>query len=255
MHAAAQSMSPSAPSSDAATRPATEQERNEIIMSLYPMVKRVAYRMARRFPRCVDADDLVHIGMLGLIDAADRYEPGRAQSFTAYARIRVQGAIFDEMRKNDWVPRSVRDRAARLDTARIELAEELGREPTREELATHLKVDPERLEELARTADVRVLISTEEGGEDEGTVGDTLASDGESLDETISRRAVSAKVQQALDSLPEREKLIVDLYYYRDLTFKEIAKILGVTECRVSQLHTRMKKRIEARLVELDDGI
>ena len=226
-------------------------ERNALILELYPMVKRVAYRMARRFPRCVDADDLVHIGMMGLIDAADRFEPGRSQSFAAYARIRVQGAIVDEMRKNDWVPRSVRDRAARLDAGRQELAEELGREPTREELAAHLKVDPERLEELSRTADVRVLISTEEGGEDEGTVGDTLASDGESLDETISRRTVSQKVQQALDALPEREKLIVEMYYYRDLTFKEIAKVLGVTECRVSQLHTRMKKRIEASLVDL----
>ena len=111
------------------------QSRDKLIMQYYPMVRRVSFRMVRRLPRHVDVEDLVNIGMLGLIDAVDRFEPGRAQSFSAYARIRVQGAIVDEMRKNDWVPRSVRDRAGRLDRARQELKLQLNHEPTAEQLA------------------------------------------------------------------------------------------------------------------------
>ncbi len=229
------------------------RDRNALILEYYPMVRRVAYRMARRLPRCVDAEDLVHIGVLGLIDAVDRYEPGRAGSFAAYARIRVQGAMVDEMRKNDWVPRSVRNRAAKLDKARRRLQEELGRKPTRQELADALGVDTARLDRLDRTADVRVLVSTEEGNDDEGTVGENLQAPGLDLDEMIARQDIGDKVRAILDDLPERERLIVDLYYYRDLNFKEIAGILGVTESRISQLHSRMKRRIRDRLAALID--
>jgi RNA polymerase sigma factor for flagellar operon FliA len=228
--------------------PAFIQHRNSLILEYYPMVRRVAYRMARRFPRCVDAEDLVHIGLLGLIDAVDRFEPGRAQSFSSYARIRVQGAIVDEMRKNDWVPRSVRDRAARLDSARRSLGVELGREPTHEELALRLGVDTNRLEELSRTADVRVLVSTEECMDDDATLGESLSSHDDNLEEQVGRASTSTAVRGVVEQLPERERLIVELYYYRDLTFKEIADVLRVTESRVIQLHTRMKKRMEDQL-------
>ena len=227
---------------------ALNKDRNELILEYYPMVRRVAYRMARRYPRSVDADDLVHIGMLGLIDAVDRYEGDRAESFTAYARIRIQGAIVDEMRKADWVPWSVRDRANSIKRAKQALLEELGREPTHSEIAERLGVDVERLEELLRTADIRVLVSTEEGGDDDSTVGSTLMDPGLGVDEIVASRHKSSQVRVVLASLPERERLIVELYYYRDRNFKEIADILGVTESRVSQLHTRMKKRFRELL-------
>ena len=230
--------------------PAVE-ERNALILEYYPMVRRVAYRMARRFPRCVDAEDLVHIGLLGLIDAVDRFEPTRAGSFAGYARIRVQGAIVDEMRKADWVPRSVRDRANNLNRAKKELSAELGREPSHAELADFMGVDEERLNTLSRTADVRVLVSTEEGNDDEGTVGDGLACPNTDVHDDISRLMLSERVRETVQALPEREQLIIDLYYYRDLTFKEIADVLGVTESRVSQLHTRMKRRMQDKLGDL----
>ena len=125
--------------SDASQSSGPGLSRNELILKYYPMVRRVAYRMAKRYPRCVDADDLVHIGTLGLIDAVDRFETNRFETFDAYARLRVQGAIVDEMRKNDWVPRSVRDRAARIDRARKELTVQLDRKPTRAAVSyTHL---------------------------------------------------------------------------------------------------------------------
>ena len=139
------------------------------------MVRQVAYRMARRFPQCVDADDLVNIGMIGLIDAVDRYQADRAPSFAAYARIRVQGAIVDEMRKNDWVPRSVRDRSAMIERARAELKTKHNRDPSSSEIAAHLGVE-ERLLELIQNANIRVLVSTEEGGDDNLSVGERLQS-------------------------------------------------------------------------------
>ena len=228
-----------------------DQDRDALILQHYPMVRKVAYRMARRLPQCVDAEDLVNIGIIGLIDAVDRFEPGRAPSFAAYARIRVQGAIVDEMRKNDWVPRSVRDRSARLQRARQALEDDLGRSPTREETARFLQVSVERLGELERTADVRVLVSTEEGSDDEGTISDKLADLGQAVDETVRRGQVSGRVREVISALPDRERTIVQRYYFEDRTFREIAAELGVTESRVSQLHTRLKKRMRPMLSEV----
>ncbi len=228
-----------------------ESKRDSLIMQHYPMVRRIAYRMARRLPRYVDVEDLVNIGMIGLIDAVDRFEPTRATSFSAYARIRVQGAIVDEMRKNDWVPRSVRDRAERLNNAHLELKKSLGREPRQGEIASYLNVTTARLQELIRTADVRVLVSMEDGNEDDGTIGDTLSAEDECLNTEITRRLFDEKVRELIDELPEREQMIVEMYYYRELTFKEIARVLGVTESRVSQLHSRMKKRVREMVKDL----
>ena len=227
--------------------------RHDLIHEYAPMVKRVAYRMARNFPRSVDADDLYQIGMLGLMDAVERYEDSRAVSFTAYVRMRVKGAILDEMRKQDWVPRSVRDRASAIDGARRALAEELGRPPTHAELAAHMEISEERLEELLRTADVRVLVSTEEGGGDDSTsIGDRLTDDADDLGDSLERRSRAGLVRKAIKDLPERDQLLVELYYYRDLNFKEIAEVLGVTESRVSQLHSRVRRRMRENLDEMD---
>ena len=227
----------------------SDPDRDALILQYYPMVRRVAYKMARRLPRCVDADDLVNIGILGLIDAVDRFEPGRAPSFGAYARIRVQGAIVDEMRKNDWVPRSVRDRAQLLDRARTELRDSLEREPTATEIANRLGVDRDRLKELTRHARIRVLVSMEEGAGEDGRVGDTVADKTESPADIVARQHVGSIVRDVIRDLPERERLIAEMYYFRDRTFREIAEVLGVTESRVSQLHTRMKKRIRENLI------
>ena len=227
-------------------------DRNTLIMEYYPMVRRVSYRMAKRFPQCVDVDDLIQIGLVGLIEAVEKFDDRRAPSFAGYARMRVQGAILDEMRKQDWVPRSVRDRANRLIRARKELTEELGRAPTHAELASFLGVDEERLEQILATADVRTLVSTEEGDDDEGTVGETLADPKADVHRDIDRLFVSRQVQDVVAALPERDQRIIEMYYYQDQTFREIAEALGVTESRVSQLHTRMKRRVAEQLDGLE---
>ena len=226
------------------------RDRDQLILDYYPMVRQVAYRMARRFPQCVDVDDLVNIGIIGLIDAVDRYQPERAPSFSAYARIRVQGAIVDEMRKNDWVPRSVRDRSALIQRTKQALELKLGRTPTSAEVATDLGIDRERLLGMIENANIRVLVSTEEGGEDESTIGEKLRSDDDGPDEIAAREHLGSIVREVIAELPEREQLIAEMYYFHDKTFKEIAAALQVTESRVSQLHTRMKKRIKEAMAD-----
>ncbi len=227
-----------------------KQDRDQLILDFYPMVRQVAYRMARRFPQCVDADDLVNIGMIGLIDAVDRYQADRAPSFAAYARIRVQGAIVDEMRKNDWVPRSVRDRSAMIERARAELKSKHNRDPSSSEIAAHLGVEKERLLELIQNANIRVLVSTEEGGDDNLSVGERLQSPDADPEENAARHHLGAIVRDVIGELPEREQVIAEMYYFHDRTFKEIAQALSVTESRVSQLHTRMKKRIKETMID-----
>ncbi len=235
-----------------ATARLTAEEREKLILDHYPMVRRVAYRLVSRYPSCVEADDLVTIGMLGLIDAVDRFEHDRSISFSAYARIRVQGAIVDELRKVDWVPRSVRNRADRIAKSRDLLQERLGRPPTSAELAEHLGVEVGRLQEMIRDSTVRTLVSMDEGGDDEDPVRDRLAVEDDDPLQHAMKSHMREVVRAAIGELPERERSLVEMYYYRDLTFKEIGKVLGVTESRISQLHSRLKKRLIARLQQVE---
>jgi RNA polymerase sigma factor for flagellar operon FliA len=226
----------------------TTYERDHLILEHYPMVRRLAYRMVSRYPSCVEADDLITIGTLGLIDAVDRFEESRSISFSAYARIRVQGAILDELRKNDWVPRSVRNRAERIRNSKQHLTKELGRDPTLKELAGHLEVDEKRLATMIQSSTLRTLVSMEEGSDDDDAVHQGLMSDAPTPMEISARQRVRELVKNALRELPGRERHIVDMYYFQDLTFKEIGQVLCVTESRVSQLHSRLKRRLLSRL-------
>ncbi len=229
----------------------SQEDRNQLILEHYPMVRRVAYRMVSRYPSCIEADDLVAIGTLGLIDAVDRFEESRSVSFAAYARIRVQGAILDELRKADWVPRSVRNRYSRIVEARKALAQELGREPNHEEIANHLGIDKDRLSELIRGATVRTLVSMEEERVDDETIGNSLESEEPTPLEAATRNHLRGLVRNHVSSLPERERQIVEMYYFQELTFREIGEVLGITESRVSQLHSRMKRRLSSELQEV----
>ena len=229
----------------------SKREREELILQHYPMVRRVAYRMVSRYPSCIEADDLVTIGTLGLIDAVDKFEESRSVSFSAYARIRVQGAILDELRKTDWVPRSVRNRFSRIQETKQNLREKLGRDPQEEEVAQALGVGVERLREMIQGATVRTLVSMEEGSEDEESVGSTLPSADPTPLEAATKEHLREMVRARVTDLPERERQIVDMYYFQELTFREIGQILGITESRVSQLHSRMKARMSSELQEL----
>ncbi|MFL5929637.1 MAG: RNA polymerase sigma factor WhiG [Gaiellaceae bacterium] len=228
--------------------------RDRLILTYAPLVKYVAGRLGSGLPAHVDDDDLVSYGLLGLIGAIERFDPDRDIKFETYAIARIKGSIIDELRALDWVPRSVRSRAREIERAIADLESKLGRAPTDEEISGKLGVSVdelnESLSEIGRTsiAALDELWTVSAGGDQIAlidTIEDDLGPNPQSaLDETEMREAIA----DAISRLPEREKLVVTLYYYEELTLREIGEVLGVTESRVSQLHTKAILRLKARL-------
>jgi RNA polymerase sigma factor for flagellar operon FliA len=228
--------------------------RDRLILTYAPLVKYVAGRLGSGLPAHVDEGDLVSYGLLGLIGAIERYDPERDIKFETYAMARIKGAIIDELRALDWVPRSVRSRAREIERAITELEARLGRAPTDEEIAGKLSITVEELEESLTDISRSSIAALDElwsatGEGDQVSLLDTLEDTtgpkpAEALDETELREALA----DAIARLPEREKLVVTLYYYEELTLREIGEVLGVTESRVSQLHTKAVLRLKARL-------
>ncbi len=229
--------------------------RDRLIVTYAPLVKYVAGRLGSGLPAHVDDEDLVSYGLLGLIGAIERYDPDRDVKFETYAIARIRGAIIDELRALDWVPRSVRSRARDIERAIGELEAKLGRVPTDEEIAGKLGVTTEELDESLSEISRSSIAALDElwtiggsGGDQVAlidTIEDTEAPDPQgALSQTELREAIA----DAIARLPEREKLVVTLYYYEELTLREIGEVLGVTESRVSQLHTKAILRLKARL-------
>ena len=229
--------------------------RDRLILTYAPLVKFVAGRLGASLPSHVDEQDLVSYGLLGLISAIERFDPDREIKFETYAISRVKGAIIDELRSLDWVPRSVRTRAREIERAIADLERQLMRAPTDEEIATKIGITGDDLEaslsEISRTsiAALDELWSPSSSGGDQialiDTIEDTTGPDPESsLEQTEMKEALG----EAIARLPEREKLVVTLYYYEELTLREIGEVLGVTESRISQLHTKAVLRLKARL-------
>ena len=235
---------------------ATESQaaRDRLILTYAPLVKFVAGRLGSSLPSHVDEQDLVSYGLLGLIGAIERFDLGREIKFETYAIARIKGAIIDELRSLDWVPRSVRARAREIERAIVELERTLMRAPTDAEIAAKVGISEDELEkslsDISRSsmAALDELWSPQGGGDQVAlidTIEDTSGPDPEfSLEQTELNEALA----EAIARLPEREKLVVTLYYYEELTLREIGEVLGVTESRVSQLHTKAVLRLKARL-------
>jgi RNA polymerase sigma factor for flagellar operon FliA len=228
--------------------------RDRLILTYAPLVKYVAGRLGSGLPAHVDEGDLVSYGLLGLIGAIERYDPGRDIKFETYAMARIKGAIIDELRALDWVPRSVRARAREIERAIADLESKLGRAPTDEEISAKIGITEEELEDSLTDISRSSIAALDElwsvsGEGDQVSLLDTIEDESgprpaEALDETETREALA----DAISRLPEREKLVVTLYYYEELTLREIGEVLGVTESRVSQLHTKAILRLKARL-------
>jgi RNA polymerase sigma factor for flagellar operon FliA len=230
--------------------------RDRLILTYAPLVKYVAGRVGSGLPAHVDEEDLVSYGLLGLMGAIDRFDPSRDIKFETFAIARIKGAIIDELRSLDWVPRSVRSRARDIERAMADLERELHRAPTDEEIADKIGITEEELDEsltdISRSSiaalDELWTISGSAGGDQVAlidTIEDTSGPDPQgALAQTELREALG----EAIARLPEREKLVVTLYYYEELTLREIGEVLGVTESRVSQLHTKAILRLKARL-------
>jgi RNA polymerase sigma factor for flagellar operon FliA len=238
------------------TKKRDQASRDRLILTYAPLVKYVAGRLGSGLPAHVDENDLVSYGLLGLIGAIERFDPNRDIKFETYAIARIKGSIIDELRAMDWVPRSVRSRARDIERAIGELERKLHRAPTDEEIAEKLGVTTdelnESLSEIGRSSiaalDELWTISSSGGGDQVAlidTIEDTTGPEPQSeLAQTELREALG----EAIARLPEREKLVVTLYYYEELTLREIGEVLGVTESRVSQLHTKAILRLKARL-------
>ena len=234
--------------------------RERLVIAYSPLVKYVAGRMASGLPAHVDEGDLISYGLVGLISAIERFDLEREIKFETYAITRIKGAIIDELRSLDWVPRSVRAKAREIEKANTKLEHQLQRAPTDEEMSGELGVSVDEFQESL----LQISNSTVAALDELWTVGDS-SGDAVSLLDTLTdenapdpaavmdQTDLKDRVADAIARLPEREKLVVALYYYENLTLREIGEVLGVTESRISQLHTKAVLRLRSRLLEQDD--
>ncbi len=223
----------------------TTENREEVIKQYSPMIKYVANRIAMRLPPHIEVDDLISVGVLGLIDAITKYDPTRGAKFKTYAEFRVRGAILDELRSMDWVPRSVRQKASNVDSVVQKLQSKLGRPPEDEEVAGEMGISLDQFFDTLNETKSMPVLSLEglgiakETGEQQSLL-DCLAGKGDTDPQTqIRLNELKEIIAQAIDTLPEKARLMITLYYYEELTMKEIGAVLDVTESRVSQIHSK----------------
>ncbi len=230
--------------------------RERLILHYAPLVKYVASRVATGLPASVEQADLVSYGMFGLIDALEKFEPARGNKFETYAIPRIKGAIIDELRAMDWVPRSVRFKAREIEKAYQDLETMLKRAPTEREIADRLGVSVAELHDIVNQVSFVSVLALDEllaVGNDRGervSLLDTLAD--RTGDPTLGLEGQETRglLAAAINSLSEREKIVVTLYYFEGLTLAEIGEILGVTESRVCQIHTKAVGQLRSQLVE-----
>jgi RNA polymerase sigma factor for flagellar operon FliA len=237
---------------------ASPQARERLILHYAPLVKYVASRVATGLPASVEQADLVSYGMFGLIDALGKFEPGRGNKFETYAIPRIKGAIIDELRAMDWVPRSVRFKARELEKAHTDLESMLKRQPSEKEMSERLGISVKELHDVVSQISFVSVLALDEMvsvGADRGeqvSLLDTLAD--KNLDPTsgVESQETRGLLAAAINSLSEREKIVVTLYYFEGLTLAEIGEILGVTESRVCQIHTKAVGGLRGQLSEFD---
>lgn len=235
------------------TRARSHDARDRLIVQYSPLVKYVAGRVGVGLPRNVEQADLVSFGVFGLIDAIEKFEPERGFKFETYAIARIKGAIVDELRAIDWVPRSVRSKARNLERAMAKLESETHRAPTDQELAEEMGVTEAQLQTtLSQISFVGVaaldeMLSGGDGGEGV-TLGDTVADGGAGPMGVFEVEEMRQILADSINRMPEREKIVLTLYYYEGLTLAEIGRVLGVTESRVCQIHTKAVLQLRAKI-------
>jgi len=232
----------------------TTENREEVIKRYSPMIKYVANRIAMRLPPHIEVDDLISVGVLGLMDAISKYDSSRGAKFKTYAEFRVRGAILDELRAMDWVPRSIRQKASNVDQVVQKLQAKLSRSPADAEVAEEMGISLNQFHDtLNETKSIPVfsledLGIAKESGEQQSLL-DCLAGKADA-DPQTQIRLIELKeiIAKAIDALPEKERLMVSLYYYEELTMKEIGAVLDITESRVSQIHSKAVYRLRTKL-------
>src|SRR5712692_10982200 len=236
----------------------TRDARERLILHYSPLVKFVAGRVAAGLPQNIEQADLVSYGIFGLIDAIDKFDPGRGYKFETYAISRIKGAIIDELRSIDWVPRSIRAKARTIERAYSKLENELRRSPDDKEVAAELDMNEEELNHVLSQVSFTGLVALDEllgrqqqaEGGGSATVGDTIADRAYDPVEAFETDEMKHLLADASNRMPDRERLVLTLYYYEGLTLAEIGSLLGVTESRVCQIHTKSILQLRSRLAE-----
>lgn len=221
--------------------------REELIIKYLYLVKFVAGRLYANYGSNVEYDDLVSYGVFGLIDAIEKYDTGRGVKFDTYAQLRIKGAIIDYLREIDWLPRSVRQKAKELEKAYFDLENELGRAATDEEVAAKLNVSVEDFQKKIQHVSTYSVVSLDDLLEQKRELvndEDNDTSPGAAIEQDVLRNLLV----ETINGLPEKENKVITLYYYEELTYKEIGKLLNISESRVSQLHTKAIIRLKSKI-------
>jgi len=236
--------------------------RNRLVMQYAPLVKYVAGRVRSGLPQTVDPGDLVSEGVFGLMDAIEKFDLTRGYKFETYAMSRIKGAIIDELRTIDWVPRSVRAKARAIERAYAKLEGELHRTPEEHEVVNELSMTREQFTQtlsqisLVGIVPLDELLSASDGGDGgQSTLADTIADGTDDPVEAFEVQEIKQILAEAVEGMPERERLVLTLYYYEGLTLAEIGQVLGVTESRVCQIHTKGILQLRSRLLEPERGL
>lgn len=213
------------------------------------LVKRIAYQLAARLPASVDVDDLVQAGMIGLLNAFNHYDEAQGAQFEVYASQRIRGAMLDELRDTDWAPRSVRKQARDIERAMGELQQKLGYAPSEQQLADVLGVTLSEYQQMLADSHGHQLVHYEDFESEEGeSIAFNLADDRPTPLELLQDEGMRAALVRAIAELPEREKMVMAMYYQEDLNLKEIGAVLGVSESRVCQLHSQAILRLRSKM-------
>jgi RNA polymerase sigma factor FliA len=236
--------------------------RDRLILHYSPLVKFVAGRVAVGLPQSVEQSDLVSYGIFGLMDAIEKFDLARGYKFETYAMSRIKGAIIDELRTIDWVPRSVRAKARAIERAYAKLEGELHRTPEEHEVVAELSMSREQfattLSQISLVGIVpldELLSGSGEGSDGQSTLADTIADGTDDPVEAFEVQEIKEILADAIQGMPDRERLVLTLYYYEGLTLAEIGEVLGVTESRVCQIHTKGILQLRSRILEPERGL
>lgn len=227
------------------------QENRDVLVERYaPLVKRIAYHMIGRLPPSVMVDDLIQAGMIGLLDASYQYDPKQGASFETYASIRIRGSMLDELRRNDWVPKSVHRRSRELSKAVHSVEMATGRDATDQEVADEMGIDLDEYYRILQETNATSMMNIEDLGDGDSNVMERIPGNSETPHEKLQKVEFRQRLADEVAKLPEREQLVMALYYDREVNLKEIGAILNVTESRISQLLSHAHARLRSRLAE-----
>ncbi|MCV6604287.1 MAG: RNA polymerase sigma factor FliA, partial [Porticoccaceae bacterium] len=226
-----------------------KQQQEQLLQQHLPLVRRIAHHLMARMPAEVDVNDLIQVGMIGLLEASKNYAASQGASFQTYASIRIRGAMLDELRRSDWTPRSVQRKARQLASATREVEAQHGRNASDTEVARHMGIGIDEYHGMLRdTAACRVT------GFDDQPLGTDVAVDEASPLQQLQNTGFKESLATAIGQLPEREKLVMSLYYDEELNLREIGEVLGVSESRVCQIHSQALTRLRSRMGEWTQG-